>query len=930
MSGTSQAEPRVDPNGTACSAAFAREVLASGMTCASIDRTGVVIEASAALRTIMPSVTGQSVRTAFHIDPMTLFAPDSFTTPIHVKYLGVSGELVPAVLHALYDVPEQAHALLVAVNDGAPFRQAESRRFEASPYIVLRVTSGTIRYANSEAARILRLPPDALIGLPLTELFQQESRDVILGGLDDCESRRMAVPLDVAISGAAGLAMPNVRLLLMPDIAPGEQWLGVLAVVQLTAVDHIRDEIRKIALDPCTRNWREQLRLILSKIRQLIEFDHVTFGIYADNLRLYCAVAIEPANDDLWPARWLELPESIGPWIRAGKTWIQDARAFTDADPQLRDNEVARRYAEFGIQSSVTLPTGGKEGPTCALSLCSRELNKYGEADLRLLRELDLEPVLLRFEEEIRAERDDFSERMRRLFANASSLRIASHEAITEVARHFGWDYVALFRVNRYREQFELVYQQPSKPDYALPPDYVQPICDGMLAATLKSNAVLNVNDIGAQDVEQYGYVSVNRHLRSAMTIPLRLNGRIRWVIDVEAAVTHAFRGPDRESIEKVVELIEKGLTQRMLAEMRERLLHETEQGVVVVGLEGAIIEMNEVAARLLGRGIRCTADGDYPVLISSYASKTDPHSLEVLEGRAAQGKRRIELQGDDGKVRAVLATRRELDVVFDTALWFLTDLATIDWSRDLRYLREIVSDVAQQTRAPLTLASTLARQLPRLLPKVQQAISAESAALPDARGMCERLVTEIGKADITFERLAEGLSIRKEPMRAQERVDLTQCMLGVLDALPGRDRHRIDTQLPDEPVFVIGDAGRLAFVVRSIVAHLLRNRPGDDTRLIAAVVDDGDQVTLILCSTVEVDAAGEADIAGPRDALWEACREARDDAGIAFDALSDVVDAHGGALYTQPASWPDDKPLPPWTAFRIVLPRAHQREGQP
>ncbi|MCO4882555.1 hypothetical protein VOI32_38450 [Paraburkholderia caribensis] len=57
-----------------------------------------------------------------------------------------------------------------------------------------------------------------------------------------------------------------------------------------------------------------------------------------------------------------------------------------------------------------------------------------------------------------------------------------------------------------------------------------------------------------APDVEQYGYVSVNRHLRSAMTIPLHLNGRIRWVIDVEAAVTHAFRGPDRKSIEKVHE----------------------------------------------------------------------------------------------------------------------------------------------------------------------------------------------------------------------------------------------------------------------------------------------------------------------------------------------------------------------------------------
>jgi PAS domain-containing protein len=902
-------------------------MMASSLPCAIIDRKGVVIEASAAQLTIMPCVIGQSMQTAFHIDPEVLFAPACRRRPVHGKYMGTSGGLVPAVIHAICEVPGIAGALLIAVSDGAPFRHAEARRFDTTPYTVLRVTNGYIEYANSEAAITLCMPHEELIGLPLTELFKKEHHQAVFDGLNRCKQSYKAVPLDVSIGGTTGLAMSTVRLTLTPDVAPDGQLLGVLAVIQVKAIDLVRDDIRKIVLDPGAGNWEAQLRLILQKLQRLIDFDHVTFGIYAENLRLYRAFAIEPANDYLWPARWLELPDSIGPWLRAGETWIEDTSAFTKADPQWKDNEVVRRYLEFGIVSSVTLPVGDKQGPTCALTLCSKELNKYGKADLDLLRELDLEPVLLRFKEEIRTKRDNFAESMRQRFFEADSLIAASHKAIQDIADHFKWDYVALFRVNRHKERFELVFQQPSRPEFSLPSDYVQPIGDGMLAATLRSDLILNVNDIGAPGVEQHGYLSVHRRLRSAMTVPLHLNGRIRWVIDVEADVAHAFRGPDRDSVDKFVKLIEAGLTQRMLVEMKESLLHETEQGVVVVGLEGAIMEMNEVAARLLGRDVSRIADGDRPVLISSYAVKTDSHSVEVLEGNVAQVKRRIELQGDDGKVRAVLATRRELDAVFDTAIWFLTDLATIDWNRDLRYLREVVTDVAQQTRAPLTLASLLARQLPRHLPAAQQAIDAVNAAWPVARDMCAQLVTEIGKADITFERLAEGLSIRKEPMRVRERVDLAECARGVIGMLPQRDQDRIDKQELGPPVFVLGDTGRLAFVVRSIIAHLLRNRPGDDTRLIVSVITDRGNAKLTLRSTVKVDTDGGSETSGPRDALWEACREARGDAGIALDVLSRVVTTHGGTLRKQPASWPDDKPLPPWSAFRIELPLAHALE---
>lgn len=74
-----------------------------------------------------------------------------------------------------------------------------------------------------------------------------------------------------------------------------------------------------------------------------------------------------------------------------------------------------------------------------------------------------------------------------------------------------------------------------------------------------------------------------------------------------------------------------------------------------------------------------------------------------------------VRLLGEDRHVRLVLAPRRALEGSFDTAIGFLIDLRASEWEVDLRFSRETVAGVAQETRAPLTLVSHLLRQLPGL-----------------------------------------------------------------------------------------------------------------------------------------------------------------------------------------------------------------------
>jgi PAS domain-containing protein len=905
-----------------CDDAFARGMIASGVTCALVDQAGVVIDASASLRALVPNLVGSNVRETLQIEPSVLRSP-GIADGI---YNDAEGARVPAVVQLLYDIENASTALLV-VTDGARFRRAETSRFDSTPYTVMRVSpDGIIRYANPAALKVLQAGQGGIVGCGLASMFRASDAALISERLAQCLKKESAQPLKVAIGASGGLPDNVLKLITIPDLTPDQRVLGAIVVIESSAQEHIREEISKVALNPAIKDWRERLDLILGKVSSLINFDHAIYGIYAENVSLFRAVSLHPKGSIGWPARWMALSPKILEWLDTGRTWVDDIEKFIGADMTLRESEVGRCYLNAGIRSSVTLVVRGAEGPTSAFSLCSKKLAAYGEDDLKILRELDLEPVLLRCEEQIAAERMTFADEMNKLVEDTPCLQTAAVKVVDRIVEHFEWDYAGLFRVDRNRQLFQLFHQIASEPEYRIKEDtaYVQSLDKGMLAETLRDNCIYTVDEIGVDDIEQHGYLGLGRELHSAMTVPVHLNGRVRWVLDLASSVSHTFLGPDRASLKHVVSLVEAALSQRMLAEMKVCLLHETEQGAVVVGMEGGILEMNSIAAGLLGR--QDERVGGKTIFLSEYAA--DDHAKDVLEGALKTVKRSISLKGEDGKLRHVFATRRDLDISFDAALWFFTDPESVQWNRDLRFMRETVADVAQQTRAPLSLASSLARQIPKLWSTAENG-STRAAAKNLAEEICKRLLAEIGKADITFERLAESRSIRNEPIREWERVDLGRCVKEVIALLPERDKEHIRSSFATGRISVTGDEGRLTFVVRSIVAHLLRTRPADQTRVEVTLRSESydvsgsrEAVLTVRLTVPETVAFPDSPESGQRDEIWLACQAARDDASLSLDLIKSVIEAHKGNLITQPlAERARDLSLP-WISFQISIPQ--------
>ncbi|WP_031364650.1 PAS domain-containing protein [Caballeronia sordidicola] len=911
-----------------------RGLLDSDSPCAIVDRSGLVIRASVAFKTLAPPGTSQRLTDIFRLSALpkhTARARTRERRSLAALYRDATGALVPAWLHTLHQSPLTGERL-VFVADGAQQRRAETMQLDAAPLVVLRISAdGFIRFANAETYRAMSLTPAQVIDHELVSVFGKSNADpgaqdpileAALGdGLDRCLHTLKTVSIDIQVARYTDGERQIAPLRLVPDMALDGRALGALAFIGLTLEDRVREQIGSIARAPSIESWQQWLGLVLDQVRRLIRFKHANLGIYAENATRFRALAFYPPDKPGWKRGWLALPDTVNDWIKSGQTFITDLNEFVAALPDSSGNQVASMYLERNIRSCVTLVASTAHGPTSALTLASREANRYSQRDVEILRNLDLEPLLLRIEAQIRRQREELSVTLRSLLTSAGPVQEHICRIVDLLAARFQWDYVSLYKVDRLRGEFKLFHESPCPKAFRIGSGYVQPLHTGMLGACLSRGSTIVVNEVGSPDIEQYDYIGLDRDVvRSAITVPLRVNQRICWMFHIEMHEAHAFHGMDLVSIDELVGVIEKGLRSRVTDQINDAIMIDTRQGVVVADLDGAIITVNPTAARLLG----FQKEQPQLVFLRDYAAKDDPTAVEILGTFDSAERSRVELLGEDQLVRPVLATRRVLDG-FDTAIWFLVDLRAREWEVDLRFLRETVADVAQQTRAPLALANRLLRELPALCGNSGNAAAqTQNPPLPnDAALLAQRVLAELAKVDITFERLAQGVEIRRSPLRTRKIFELRDCIFGVTEALPDRDRKMIKVTWPDDEFLVTGDQQRIEFAIRSIVAYMLRMRSGDEL-VEVALASKRSSIQLAITLTNDADVDREANSTRTHDIMWRAIRVARTDSSLAFEAIDGVIRAHGGELDVRQTTWANDDPAPSWIAFQVTLPRLH------
>ncbi len=223
--------------------------------------------------------------------------------------------------------------------------------------------------------------------------------------------------------------------------------------------------------------------------------------------------------------------------------------------------------------------------------------------------------------------------------------------------------------------------------------------------------------------------------------------------------------------------------------------------------------------------------------------------------------------------------------------------------------MRRFVADASHELRTPLSSIRGYSELSLRALKQQGGPAAIEGTTTSLERIQAQSLrMTSLVEDLLLLARLDEGREL------VHGTVDLTQLALeGLSDARPTAADHHWNIEAPEEPIVVIGDAGRMHQVVANLLANARTHTPAG-TSITLSVSREGDEAVL------RVHDDGPGIDPGVRDELF--ARFARGDSsrarqtggtGLGLAIAKAIVEGHGGNIAV--ASEPGD------TTFTVRIP---------
>ncbi|MBR1247507.1 PAS domain-containing protein [Bradyrhizobium sp. AUGA SZCCT0169] len=861
----------------------------TGFAVAEIDGLGVISYANDALRRLLPDAVGRDFASLFgprYNDVRAALSAQerqSLRLDLHrgnlpsIHLRGEFGPLTDELGRA------GAYALLLDV-------EAEDARFDTLPDGILRLDpNGSIVFANLRAEQLIGASRTELQGRDAALFFAicdlGDSSIDVANWLRSPDGRKRKAEL-ISVKGVT----TPIRLTVAPSFDTAESRAGAILTIVPMAEELVRAELQQLLSTPEYKP--EELVLgVMEAVRKIVPYDLATFGVYTEDMRYHKTLVVHPQPEWIWTTAWFPLGDEVRAFLLGERTWGNDLRSTAiELTPGIEDDLVLQNIVKSGMEGFVTLPiSGGGQSVRASLTLLSKKAACYDGSELPRMRDLGVEKALLVAEANIVRRREERVRALQKQLSNAHRHEeLASHLA-EGIAECFGWDYVAIFSVDRRDNLFRIIYQC----NYTASPDvdhsYTQPLNEGLLGAALRDNAPLAEQDI--QSGSQFGYKPVVPDRRSALAFPIRVvrqslkpsRDEIEWILSIESGLKNAFQGPDMVAINDLLAQCEEVLRLRWLRAVQLSLLDAVEQAVIVVGRAGHVRLTNRWADALFGRpggallGERLARFG------------ADDASRRLLSSTAPVAQAHLTLSIDTAVYVPALASQRILNDDFGHCLWLFTDLREQAQHSNLIYLEETVNEVAQNVRLPLMLAQSL----------LKKAVStAKDTAIIDLVGNACR---QLDKADITYERLASTLAIRQDPDRPRQIFDAVDTLREAVFDLPQQDFDLCELSgFPSdnefEPCYVLGWPEQLRFAFRSLLGYALFRRPNTSKVKVHLQHLEGRKLRIQL-SIPNVDDLELVAFPTRRGQMDAAAQHAREIASLSFETVELAINRNKGKL---------------------------------
>jgi GAF domain-containing protein len=612
---------------------------------------------------------------------------------------------------------------------------------------------------------------------------------------------------------------------------------------------------------------------ILEIVRQFVPFDWADLSLYTRNGDYALSFCRLPETGRDYPTRWWAIAPYFQNWINEPCPCMSDILADITKRPDARkalNPDAEELISKEGRKALVALPIRRENRIIGVLSLSSKEIGKYDEKTLKILKEhLAIDQAMLTvFNLREQDERNFVSQLLKKISA-ATDHRQLAETIVHELCRFYNFQNVSILKINALRGHFSLLAQELG-PDGGspIPRDYTQSLNEGLLALTLERGKTVNLSNRHDGSVEARRFKQVAPETVAELCIPIKLRGRILWILNLEDPHKNAFAQPEIETIEGIVKQVDAMVEHLFQGLILSQVLDVFPDGVVIASNKGNILLCNDAARRLFER-----SNISLGTELSSCLSTSD---LKRALSEQTSLPWATEIRGAKGNKTPVLMSKFILPEEYDHVVLRLQDVTELQWKTDVERLEAALAEATSLVRVPLSLVSSYIRQM-------KKTNDIETVDLAD------KAVHQLSRIELTYDRIFASYGSNELPREQKAPVDVDHIIGHILNELPVSDRAAVKLTSCDGPIWVLGATFRLLFALESMLAYLLRSRT------------NANEITVQVCKpnakSVEIVMSGSVQLIEPNGDLEKLVEATRREIALGGRLLSKIALECGGVF---------------------------------
>jgi GAF domain-containing protein len=640
-----------------------------------------------------------------------------------------------------------------------------------------------------------------------------------------------------------------------------------------------RDQVAELV--GTQRDYKVLFGRMMEVAKRFVDFDWASLFVYSSQ-REYSRMVCWYGPRIEYPTRWFYIEPAYRVWIDQPETWMKDLRedVLNGPVPELLERPDLKISVEAGTRALVVLPVRRGGEVIGGLCLMSRQRDVYGQETRNTLERLMLDQTLLAvFHASERAEMLFVSELLKKM-ADARDLRHLAREVVTDFARFYGFENVAIFKVNVLRHRFELLAQELGfDGGIRMLDTYAQPLDTGLLGLSYQRGEPIVVNDVHDGSEESRHFLSftpdtaddcARSPMRSELCIPITLFGRILWIFNVEDRRIGAFNAKELETLQGVFQQLQVMLERIFQRDILFEVLRMLPDGLVILEQNGTVIRSNMEANRMF------EVEDAEKLDIGRYLVDPDAKARFTVE-RAAPSMTTI--KGERGKETPVLVSKFTLPEEYDHVVLVLHDVGKLQWKTDFESLNAALAESVGQVRVPISLLASHVQE-------IEQRVEDENV-----RELTRKAMRQLGRVELTYDRVLASYNAQALPPAEQVPFDVNATLDYILGDLPKLERRAVDWT-PALPAMAQVDPYRATFALSSMLAYLLRARAKGERIAISVGAKDG---------ALEIAMTGAVRATSPQGELACLIEHTRTQIALGQDALERMARECGGSFERAP-----------------------------